>query len=67
MSLTRKVLNTAQMFIRPKKLSSRPIHMQYEPSSRCNLDCVHCETHKNVSRPTVATLNDFKKDRKSVV
>ena len=55
-----------QTLLRPGRLYVGPIHLQYEPSSRCNLNCIHCEHHKNRKSPANAAFDDFKKVYDSV-
>ncbi|MCP4146417.1 MAG: radical SAM protein [bacterium] len=59
--LFRKIGALIQTVVRPAHLYTGPIHLQYEPSSRCNLNCIHCEHDKNRKNPANATFDDFKK------
>ncbi len=57
---TKKVSSLVQTLLRPDKLFLSPIHVQFEPSSRCNQNCLHCEHDKNRKNPRDATFDEFK-------
>ncbi|GJQ59908.1 MAG: radical SAM protein [Candidatus Scalindua sp. AMX11] len=58
---TQKIGSLVQTLLRPDRLFLSPIHMQYEPSSRCNQNCLHCEHNKNRKYPRDATFDEFKR------
>lgn len=57
---TQKISSLVQTLLRPDRLHLSPIHAQFEPSSRCNQNCVHCEHDKNRKNPRDTTFNEFK-------
>lgn len=57
---TKKISSLVQTLLRPDKLLLSPIHVQFEPSSRCNQNCLHCEHDKNRKNPIDTTLDEFK-------
>ena len=44
---------------RPEKAKNKPIHLQIEPTTVCNLKCVFCVREKNVFRPKSLSIEKF--------
>lgn len=44
---------------RPLRTWNRPLHLQIEPTTVCNLKCAFCVREKNVFRPKSLTLEQF--------
>lgn len=57
---TQKIGSLVQTLVRPDRLFLGPIHVQFEPSSRCNQNCIHCEHDKKRKNPRDATYEEFK-------
>lgn len=57
---TKKISSLVQTLLSPDRLFLSPIHVQFEPSSRCNQNCVHCDHDKNRKNPRDATFDEFK-------
>lgn len=58
-SFLRKLGALGQTLVRPALCLVPPAHIQFEPSSRCNMNCVHCEHDKNRKNPKDASLNQL--------
>jgi MoaA/NifB/PqqE/SkfB family radical SAM enzyme len=48
-------------FIKPRHVRARPIHIQLEPTSYCNLKCIMCPHHVIVKKPNHMSLQNFKR------
>jgi len=44
---------------RPEKTWNKPVHLQIEPTTVCNLKCSFCVREKNVFRPKSLSLDQF--------
>lgn len=44
---------------RPEKAGNKPVHLQIEPTTVCNLKCAFCVREKNVFRPKSLSLEKF--------
>ncbi|PLX27413.1 hypothetical protein C0583_03820 [Candidatus Parcubacteria bacterium] len=52
--------------VKPDVVKTRPIHIQIEPSTYCNLDCPHCPRNEYIENSTHMSLNQFKHIIKAV-
>ncbi len=60
MAATLKLLQSGlAVLARPVKTWNRPLHLQIEPTTVCNLKCSFCVREKNVFRPKSLTLEQF--------
>lgn len=48
-----------QTLLKPEKVRGRPIHIQFEPTSYCNLACTSCPHHIVVKNPRHLSLENF--------
>jgi radical SAM protein with 4Fe4S-binding SPASM domain len=48
------------VLLRPQKAFNKPVHLQIEPTTVCNLKCAFCVREKNVFRPKSISLERFR-------
>ena len=48
------------VLLRPQKAFNKPVHLQIEPTTVCNLKCAFCVREKNVFRPKSIDIERFK-------
>jgi radical SAM protein with 4Fe4S-binding SPASM domain len=61
MVATLRLLNSGMAVLaRPQKAWSKPLHLQIEPTTVCNLKCAFCVREKNVFRPKSLSFEQFK-------
>lgn len=59
MTIIRKIAVLLQTLFRPKKLLFSPIHIQLEPSSMCNMQCIHCDHPNAIKKPKNMSFKEF--------
>lgn len=47
------------VLLRPQKAFNKPVHLQIEPTTVCNLKCTFCVREKNVFRPKSISIEKF--------
>lgn len=60
MKKMRSLAAGANNLVHPRRVLSRPIHLQIEVTTYCNLDCVMCPRSSVVSEPRHMSLDQFK-------
>ena len=48
------------VLLRPQKAFNKPVHLQIEPTTVCNLKCAFCVREKNVFRPKSIDIERFR-------
>ena len=50
----------AMVALKPLKVSAYPIHLQIEPTDRCNMNCSFCAHSKVIKHPRSMSLEEFR-------